>query len=117
MTALPRDLLKTKTQRRGEVLANAHLKAGQANSQAVLFGNDLAVGATATQFRKVLVERNAAGAVVQVVGAAATSQADAPMPKGDAARISIGWIEVPASFVPGTTALTAAMLKKQAYHA
>lgn len=151
MSAKPRDLLKTRPQRVGEVLSNVHLKAGQANGQVIVWGCTLAVGTPTTglditagevtigqalvalaasaanavpagaataagQFRKVLVERKADGTVVFVVGAIAAAQADAPLPKSpNADAISLGWIEVPASFTPGTTALTAGMLKPVLY--
>lgn len=153
MSAKPRDVIKSRPQRVGEVLTNVHLKAGQANSQVVLHGLgltqngadadefDVAAGevvlaqsivpVTATagvevaagaatgagEFRKVLVEVAADSGVHQVVGDKAASQAAAKLPAGDPARISIGYIEIPASFTPGTTACTNAMLKKVLYHA
>lgn len=150
MAPRPRDLLKTRPQRVGEVLSNVHLKAGQANSQVVLWGADVAVGAPTTtfavtagevvigqaivaiaavatsavpagaatavgEFRKVLVEVNAAGVVSTVVGDKAASQAAATIPAGDPTCISVGVLELPASFVPGTTVVTAAMCKDVLY--
>ena len=150
MSASPRDVIKTRAQRIGEVYSQLHLKNGQADSQLVSFGGDLGVGTTNTrfkvndtelvlgqaivnktaednivvdatastaagQFRKVLVEANASGTISQKVGAIASAQADAVLPKGDTDKVSVGWIEVPASFTPGTTAVTAAMLKKMPY--
>lgn len=82
-------------------------------------GVEVAAGAATGvgEFRKVLVEVNAAGAITQVVGEKAASQAAAKLPAGDPTRISVGYIEIPASFTPGTTACTNAMLKSVAYHA
>lgn len=77
---------------------------------------DTGAATGAGQFRKVLVCISDAGAVTQVVGSTAGSQATAPtpaQPNGDV--VVVGTIEVPASFTPGTTAVTAAMLKKAAY--
>ena len=71
----------------------------------------------ATEFRKVLLERDGAGAVSYVVGVAAPDQASAALPVGDPAKISVGWIEVPNSFVVGTTVVTGAMLKATPYTA
>jgi hypothetical protein len=153
MSAKPRDLLKTRSQRVGEVLSNVHLKAGQANGQVVISGCDVAVGTTAAkvkvtagevviagaiatialadnqtlaaaattaagQFRKVLVEVNAAGAVSFKYGAVSTvDQASALLPAGDADKISVGYLEIPASFTADTTAVTSGMCKDMAYHA
>lgn len=152
MSATPRDLLKTRASRVGEVYSDNALKNGQANSQLVSFGCVLAVGGTATklavgagefvlaqaivpfaavasatvpagattgagQFCKVLVESNAAGALTLTAGALAGSQATAPLPLGDPTKISLGWIEIPASFTPDTTSLTGGMLKQMPYSA
>lgn len=151
MSAKPRDLLKTRAQRVGEVLSNVHLKAGQANSQVILSGcdvttwsdadefattageivlggvvvaiaatnnNEVAVGAAtaAGEFRKVLIEAKADGSVVQVVGDKAATQATAKLPDGNTDAVSIGYLEVPASFTPGTTAVTTGMIKDAVYH-
>lgn len=150
MSAKDRDVIKTPAARRGEILAEQALGAAQANSQAVLFGGDLAVGTTTTrfqvsqtdyslgqttlskaledniqvaagadtaagQFRKVLVEVNAAGVVSQKIGGIAATQVDAVLPKGDLDKLSLGWIELPASFVVNTTVVTLGMLKKMPY--
>lgn len=152
MSATPRDLLKTRAARVGEVYSDNALKNGQANSQLVSFGCVLAVGGTNTQlavsagefvlaqaivpfaavtaqvipggaatgagqFMKVLVESNAAGALTLTPGVIAGSQAAAALPLGDPTKISLGWIEIPASFVPATTALTGGMLKQMVYSA
>jgi hypothetical protein len=73
-------------------------------------------GTGAGQFLKVLFEITAAGAVAIAVGAIAGSQAAAPLPDINVDRIAIGWVEVPASFVVGTTVVTAGMLKPVPYH-
>lgn len=153
MSAKPRDLLKSRVKRIGEVLGLNALGAGQANSQLVLWGLGLSVNGTnaprfdvaagevviaqavtaivavpativdpgavtgAGEFRKVLIEVNAAGVVTQVVGNKAATQALAPLPAGAVGAISIGWIEVPAAFTPNTTNLTAGMLKAMVYSA
>lgn len=153
MSAKPRDLLKTRVSRLGEVLSQNALKNGQANSQVVLWGLAISQGTTITkfnvaagevvlaqadvaiaavvdtsvpagavtgagEFRKVLVEVKADGTVATVVGDKVTTvQADAKLPKGNTDAISIGWLEIPASFTPGTTTVTAGMCKALAYSA
>lgn len=70
----------------------------------------------ASQFVKVLIQMDAAGTITQKVGAIVTTQqSDAIKPSEDLDKISLGWLEIPASFVPGTTVLTTAMLKKEPY--
>lgn len=159
MPATPRDALKTRRQRIGEVYALNQLQAGQANSQLVSFGCQLVPGTTNTslgitvgefvigqtvvpfagiatgiavpagaqtssiQFCKVLVEvdGNNAGAqtsanVFLTAGPLVTgSQSAAPLPALTPTRIAIGWLEIPSSFTPGSTALTAGMCKQVAY--
>ena len=152
MSAKPRDLLKARPWRTGEVLNHVALKTGQANGQTVLWGDALQPGTTNTQlgvtagevtlggaivahaaiasqalpagaatdavtFRKVLVERDASGVLTYVVGAGAVDQPSAVLPKGLADRISVGWLEIPNSFVVGTTAVTAGMCKTMPYNA
>lgn len=152
MSAKPRDLLKSRATRLGEVLHLNGLKAGQSNSQVVLWGNlitptaadpdtfDVSAGeymlaqtivqadaasavaitgadTTASEYRKVLVERDADGDVSVKIGVAAASQADAELPLGDTDKISIGWIEIPASFTVNTTDITVGMIQQMDYHA
>jgi hypothetical protein len=70
----------------------------------------------AGEFRKVLVEVDGAGAVSTVVGdKVTTAQTDAVLPAGNAAKISVGYLEIPASFTPGTTVVTNGMCKAVAY--
>jgi hypothetical protein len=153
MSATPRDLLKSRRARIGEVYSLNHLKAGQANSQVVSFGCDLSVGTTNTQlavsagefvlaqsvvayagtaaagvaipvtptygagtFAKILVEVNAAGTISFKFGSSVTTaQVDAPLPKGDTDKVSLGWIETSGAFTGATTVLTGGMLKKMPY--
>lgn len=153
MSATPRDLLKSRRNRLGEVYRLNDLKAGQANSQFVAFGCVLSVGGTTTNlavsagefvlaqavtayagtvaagvavpntptygagtFAKILVESNAAGVLSFKFGASVTTQqSDAPLPKGDTDKISLGWIETSGAFTGGTTVLTAGMLKQMPY--
>lgn len=80
----------------------------------------VAVPATPTYgagtFAKILVEVNAAGTISFKFGTAVTtSQADAPLPKGDTDKISLGWIETTGAFTGATTVLTSGMLKKMPY--
>lgn len=153
MTAKPRDLLKNRGRRVGEVLSNIGLNTGQANSQLVASGcvitkggtsnrqvlvsagvitlaqaivDTAAVAATslpggastdASTYRKVLLELNASGALSFKVGTGAAAQADAPFPKGDTDKVSIGYIELPASFTVDTTSLTDGMIKQMPYFA
>ena len=152
MSAKPRDLLKSRATRLGEVLHLNGLKAGQSNSQVVLWGNLITptsgatetfdvsdgefvlaqaivqasasaanaltgAGTSASEYRKVLIERNASGTVSIKVGTAAASQDDAELPAGDTDKISIGHIEVPASFTVGTSLITEAMIVQMDYHA
>lgn len=152
MSATPRDLLKTRAARVGEVYSENALKNGDATSQLVSFGCVLAVGTTpaqlavsagefvlaqaivafaavtaqvipagattsAGQFLKVLVESDAAGTLTLTPGVIAASQAAAVLPLGDPTKISLGWIEVPASFTAATTSLTSGMLKQMPYSA
>lgn len=95
------------------VLAGAVVALAATGATAVPAGAATAAG----QFRKVLIEKDSANAVSTVVGNIAADQASAVLPAGDPTKISVGYIEVPASFTPGTTSLTAPMLKKVAYHA
>src|SRR3954452_9313044 len=99
--------------------AGEALHAGALVTWAPAAANAVPAGAAtaAGQVRKVLIERDAAGAVSTVIGVAvaSASQADAALPAGDTTKISVGWLELPASFVPGTTALTAAMCKAMPY--
>lgn len=60
MSATPRDALKQRPQRLGEVYDLIYKKAGQANSQCVTFGGDLLVGTDTHKF--------AIGPVAYVVG-------------------------------------------------
>lgn len=98
----------------GEVtLAGAIVTHAAITSQAVPAGT----ATDASTFRKVLLERDAAGALTFVVGAGAVDQASAVLPLGLADRISVGWLEIPASFVVGTTVITTGMCKAMAYNA
>lgn len=86
-------------------------KAAQA-AIVVLVGSDTAAG----QFRKVLIQMAANGTVSQKAGAiVTTAQADAVKPAPDSDKIELGWLELPASFIPGTTNVTAGILKKAPY--
>lgn len=101
-----------------DVSAGEAVSGGAIQTWAAVAGTAVAAGAAtaAGTVRKVLVERDAAGAVSQVVGAAVTTvQADAVLPAGDPTRTSVGWLEIPASFVPGTTAITGGMCKAMPY--
>lgn len=69
----------------------------------------------AGQFRKVAVDVTAAGAIVTTVGAIAVDQPSAVLPQTPADSLTIGWLELPASFVPGTTPVTGAMCKQMPY--
>lgn len=93
------------------VLGQAIVNKAAQTGIAVLAGTDTAAG----QFRKVLIQMDAAGTITQKSGAIAGTQADAIKPAPDTDKISLGWLELPASFVPGTTNLTLAMLKKEPY--
>lgn len=159
MAATPRDALKTRRQRIGEVYSLNQLQAGQANSQLVSFGCTIAPGTSnttvgvsvgefvigqaviafagvatgiavpggaatsASQFCKVLVEIDANNAGAQTSSnvfltagpLTAVSQAAATLPALTAARIAIGWLEIPNSFTPGTTAVTSGMCRQVAY--
>lgn len=154
MSAKPRDLLKRRRQRLGEVASLSALGAGQANGQYINSGGVLSVGSTTTrlaisaceaflaqaltlipatiaagvappvgantaagQVRKVAVDLKSDGTVVFTVGALSPSgvQADAVLPATPIDSITVGWIEVPASFVADTTVLTVGMLKQMAY--
>src|SRR4051794_39196286 len=64
MAPKPRDLLKTRAQRIGEVYTAIHEKTGQFDAQIVSFGCTLAVGATAQQLAIAAGEYVVAGAVV-----------------------------------------------------
>jgi len=61
----------------------------------------------ASQFKKLRVEIDSAGAVTVKEGATAGAHENAPVPKRTANRCTIGWIQIPASFTPGTTAFNA----------
>lgn len=67
------------------------------------------VGATTTTGQKcfILVEVNAAGEVFQTVSAITTGTP--VLPSLTAGRIAIGYLSIPASFTPGTTAVTGGM--------
>lgn len=94
------------------VLAQGLVDKSAQTAIVVLAGTDTAAG----QFRKVLVQMDASGTISQKSGAlSTTTQADAVKPAPDTDKISLGWLELPASFVPGTTVLTTAMLKKEPY--
>lgn len=94
------------------VLAQALVTWAAVTANAVPAGAATAAG----QFRKVLIERDATGAIFTVVGAVSTvDQPSAALPAGDPTKISVGWLELPAAFTPGTTALTAAMCKAMPY--
>jgi hypothetical protein len=149
MSAAPRDLLKTRDARVGEVYSLLHLGAGQANGQLVSYGCTISAGAgnntitysagaivmggaetliaglasqavtggaatSASQFLKVLLEVDATNTLYQIVGAPVTTQqSDAVLPKGVATHISIGYLAIPVSFVPGTTVITTAGIINQ----
>lgn len=86
--------------------------------KAAVTGIAVDAGATtaAGQFRKVLIQMDSSGTITQKVGAAVTTaQADAIKPTVDTDKVSLGWLELPASFTAGTTNLTLAMLKKEPY--
>lgn len=61
------------------------------------------VNTGASQFCKVRIEMDAAGVVTAVQGAIVAAQALAPMPRRTANKVTLGWMEVPASFTFGTT--------------
>lgn len=84
---------------------------------AAVAGTAVPAGAatSAGQFRKVAVDVTSAGAIVTTVGAVADTQANAVLPQTPADSITIGWLEIPASFVPGTTAVTTGMCKQMPY--
>lgn len=92
--------------------------AGAIVAVAATVDNVVDAGSTtgAGEFRKVLVEVDVNGAVAQVVGAKAASQAAAVLPDGDPTRISLGWLEIPASFTPATTNVVAGMVKQMPYN-
>lgn len=81
------------------------------NAVAVTAGAATGVG----QVCLVLVELDKTGAVFQTVSAIVG--ANPVLPPLTAARIAVGFIEIPASFTPGTTAVTAGMLKAIKYSA
>ena len=72
-----------------------------------------AAGVTSgAEFRKDLISIGAAGTFTVTVGTVAASQGAAVKPACPAGEVELGWIEVPNSFTPGTTAVTAGMLKQ-----
>ena len=77
--------------------------AAQANVQVTGLTNT-----TAIQFRKVRVEINTAGTISFREGGPATAQAVAEIPRKTENRVTLGWIEIPASFTYDTTSLSAA---------
>lgn len=98
----------------GEVVLHQVLQTLAASTAvAVTAGASTAAG----EFRKVLVAKKADNSIVQTVGDKAASQALAKLPAGDVTAIDLFWLEIPASFVPGTTAVTAGMIKPVAYNA
>jgi hypothetical protein len=58
----------------------------------------------AGQFKKLRAEIDTGGTVTVKEGAIAGAQVNAGVPRRTANRCTIGWIEIPASFTPGTTA-------------
>lgn len=64
------------------------------------------------QFRKDLITINAAGTVTVTAGPVAASQAAAVFPAIPPDTVPLGYIEVPASFVSGSTEVTAGMIFK-----
>lgn len=76
--------------------------------------DDIAQPASTTngsQYAKDLISINASGTVTVTAGTKAASQGAAVKPDVPADNVELGWIEVPASFTPGTTDVTAGMLK------
>lgn len=94
------------------VLGQTIVKKAAATLLPLTAGANTAAG----QFRKVLIQMDAAGAITTKNGAAvSTVQADAVKPAPDSDKIELGWVEVPASFTFNVTNITLAMLKKAAY--
>ena len=93
-----------------QVSAFTYVLAGVARSKAA--ANNIAPPGASTdagQCRKVLICIDDAGAVTTVAGDIAATQADAPLPSTPAGKLAIGVLELPESFVSGTTAVTAGM--------
>jgi hypothetical protein len=67
------------------------------------------VNTAAGQFCKIRVEINSAGVVSAVQGGMGANQLLAPFPPRSASKATLGWIEVPASFVFGTTSFAGAV--------
>lgn len=65
----------------------------------------------ADEFVKELIVIDSAGTVSLVAGEVAESQAEAELPETPEDKLPIGYIEVPASFTPGTSNVTTGMLK------
>lgn len=76
---------------------------------------DAGAATASGQFRKVAVDVKSDGSVVQTVGAIASSQLAATLPATPVDSITVGWLEIPASFVPATTNVTTGMLKAMPY--
>jgi hypothetical protein len=66
---------------------------------------------TSVQHVKELISINAAGTVALTAGNVAATAEEALLPATPAGSLAIGWLEIPVSFTPGTTALTNAMIK------
>lgn len=77
--------------------------AASAAAGVAITGTNTAAG----QFVKVRVEIDSAGAITYAQGPVATAQVLARVPRRTANRATLGWIEIPASFIFGTTSLGA----------
>jgi hypothetical protein len=75
----------------------------------------VAISTGVGQFRKAVIEMDAAGTATIRAGDIAVSQALAVRPTDDPTKVILGHIEVPASHTGGTTSLTQPMLVKEAY--
>lgn len=83
--------------------AQVYTKAAQNNVEVTGLTNT-----AAAQFRKVRIQINTAGTLSFSEGAVAAAQVNAPLPRRTASLVTVGWIEIPASFTYGTTAFNAA---------
>ena len=88
------------------VLAQSVIAVDPVNATSLPSGASTSAG----QFRKVLLELDAEGALSFVVGDVAASQAKAPLPDLSPDKIAIAYIELPASFTVDTTSLTDSMI-------
>lgn len=110
MSARPRDLLKSRAGRLGEVLRHIGLGTGAADGQAVLWGNALAVnGGSAVALDVAAGEAAMAGAIRTFVAAAAQAiPAGATTPAGSFRKVAVERaIDGTVSFVPGVAVTTA----------